>query len=92
MKIQAAIVLLLLSLAQCSIYDQYYAEAKLIAESMNIEQKIGQTIQANIEGVTEKEVTDPYEAVKLFLGSLLISGNAAPTTDGNLAKIPPLIE
>lgn len=37
-------------------------------------------------------MTNVDEAVTLGLGSLLISGNAAPTADGNLAKIPALIE
>jgi hypothetical protein len=43
------IVVLLCGLAhsQSSIYDQYYQEALKIAQSMTIEQKIGQTIQAN---------------------------------------------
>lgn len=87
MKAHILIAILLASLASASIYDQYYEEAKKIAEAMTLEQKIGQTIQADIQGITEKESTNPQEAADLFLGSLLVGGNAAPTTDGNLAKL-----
>ena len=55
---------------------------------MSLEQKIGQTIQADIQQFTEKQVTNPDKAIQYFLGSVLIAGNAAPTLDGNLAKIP----
>ncbi len=38
----------LLTLTKSSIYDQYYDECKKIAQAMTLEQKIGQTIQADI--------------------------------------------
>lgn len=50
MKLMRAIVclLIILTFANCSIYDQYYAEAQKIAESMTIDQKLGQIIQLNV--------------------------------------------
>lgn len=94
-KNQLALKLLILLVAlttvySASIYDQYYEEARRITEGMTLDQKIGQTIQADMEFITnrEKNITDPQEALKYNLGSLLISGNAAPTTDGNIARIP----
>ena len=54
MKYHLLIVALLLISTQGSIYDQYYADAKKIAEAMTLEEKIGQTIQADIQGITEK--------------------------------------
>lgn len=61
---------------------------------MTEDQLVGQTIQADFEAVTneEKQTTDPSQAVKLALGSLLISGMAAPTSDGNLARLPIITE
>lgn len=60
---------------------------------MTEEQLAGQTIQADFEAVTneEKQTTNPEEAVTLNLGSLLVSGTAAPTDNGNLAKIPLIV-
>lgn len=54
---------------------------------MSLEQKIGQTIQLTFEGITQKTTTQPSEALKYYLGSLLVNGGGAPTTDGNLAKL-----
>lgn len=54
---------------------------------MTLEQKIGQTIQLTFEGITEKQVTDPAQALKFALGSLLIGGDGAPSSDGNIAKM-----
>lgn len=94
-RLTPILLLALLSLGvRTSIYDQYYDECKKIAHAMSLEQKIGQTIQVDIEGITDKdkEITNPDDAIKYNLGSLLIAGNAAPTTDGNLAKIPSYID
>lgn len=44
----ALLALLLLAFARCSIYDQYYAEARKIAEAMTLDQKIGQTLLADM--------------------------------------------
>jgi cytochrome c oxidase assembly factor CtaG len=48
MKSIAAVIfvvaLIALAKAQSSIYDQYYQEALKIAQSMTIDQKIGQTL------------------------------------------------
>lgn len=58
MRKLAIIVLLTLlfsTLTSASIYDQYYEESKKIAQAMTLEQKIGQTIQADIEQFTEKD-------------------------------------
>lgn len=49
------IILLLTLFATSSIYDQYYDECKRIAQGMTLEQKIGQTIQADIEAISEKD-------------------------------------
>jgi beta-glucosidase len=59
---------------------------------MDIDQKIGQIIQLTFNGITEKGVTDPQEALKYYLGSLLIGGNAAPTPDGNMASLASYLE
>lgn len=61
---------------------------------MTIEQKIGQMIQADIESITnrEKQITDPNQALTWNLGGLMIFGDSAPTTDGNLATLPNAIE
>ena len=61
---------------------------------MTIEQKIGQMIQADIESITnrEKQINDPNQALTWSLGGLMIFGDSAPTTDGNLATLPNAIE
>jgi beta-glucosidase len=81
-----------LSPSDCSIYRQYYAEAYSIAAAMTLDQKIGQTIQLNFYGVTNRNNTDPAQAVKLHLGSLLIAGDGAPDVNGNLIAMPPMDE
>ena len=43
---------MILIIANCSIYDQYYEEAQKIAQSMTLDQKLGQMIQLNVEGIT----------------------------------------
>lgn len=47
-------ILLLITIANTSIYDAYISESKKIAQAMTLEQKIGQTIQLTFEGITEK--------------------------------------
>lgn len=61
---------------------------------MTLDQKIGQMIQADFRAITneERQVTTPEEAVTLALGSLLVNANAAPTENGNLARLPSLLE
>lgn len=77
------LVVLTISLAnaQTDIYSKYYAEARKIAEAMTLDQKIGQMTQLDMKALTneEKETTNADEAVTLALGSILISGSAAPT-------------
>jgi len=57
---------------------------------MTLDEKIGQMIQADFKAVTDElqQKTNPDEAVKLALGSLLISGMAIPTSSGDMARIP----
>lgn len=96
MKTALFLVLLLftLSYSQDSTYTKYYPECRKIVEAMTLEQKVGQTIQADIESITnkEKQNTDPNQAITWNLGGLMIVGDSAPTTDGNLATLPNAIE
>ena len=39
---------------------------------MSIDQKIGQIIQLDVEGITDNEKTNPQEAADLFIGSLFV--------------------
>lgn len=82
--------MLSLCVAQTDIFSKYYSECRKIAEAMTLNQKVGQMIQLDFKAITneERETTNPDEAVTLELGSLLISGDAAPTENGNLARIP----
>jgi hypothetical protein len=86
-------LLVLLSHSQTDIFSKNYKESRKIAESMTIDQLIGQMVQLTFGGITneEKETTNPEEAVTLALGSLLVEGNEAPTDNGNIAKIPGLL-
>ena len=61
---------------------------------MTLEQKVGQTLQVDIESITnrEKQQTDPNQAVTWALGGLMVPGDSAPTEDGNLATLPNFIE
>jgi beta-glucosidase len=85
-------LVLLLAIGQASIYGRYYAEAVKIAEAMSLDQRIGQTIQSDFYAITDKGVTDPAVAQSLHLGSLLVAGNGAPTSTGNMATLPNIIE
>lgn len=43
-----ACLLIILVIVNSSIYDQYYEEARKIAQSMTLDQKLGQIIQLNV--------------------------------------------
>ena len=82
-------LLVVLVSTQGDIYSKYYSDAKNIADGMSVEQLAGQMIAADFEAITDmdKETTYPDQAVSLGLGSLLISGLATPTSNGNIAKL-----
>lgn len=82
------VVCLLLAMSHESIYQKYYDEAYEIAAAMTIDQKIGQTIQADFYSLQKKNITDPADAIKFNLGSLLVGGNGAPDADGNMVIMP----
>jgi hypothetical protein len=69
---------ILLSLAQASIYQKYYDDAYKIAVAMSLDQKIGQCLQVDFNALNTKKGTDETEAIKLHLGSLLIGGDGTP--------------
>jgi hypothetical protein len=78
MKISIFIALLLITYVNSSLYDKYYQEAYTVAASMTLLQKIGQTVQVDVYGITEKNGTTNADAIKYALGSILISGNGCP--------------
>jgi hypothetical protein len=90
--ISIALIVLISTLAsaQADIFAQYYQQCRTIAEAMTLEQLAGQMIQADFEAISnaDTQTTDPNEAARLALGSLLVSGMATPTENGNLARIP----
>jgi hypothetical protein len=88
MKMKILAFLLVLVLAHASIYQKYYDEAYSIAAAMNVDQKIGQTVQLDFYAVSDKNGTDPVLASKWHLGSLLVGGNGAPDANGNLVILP----
>lgn len=47
------IVLSLTLCAQSKVFEEYYDEAYTIVKSMTLDQKIGQTIQLDFEGLTD---------------------------------------
>jgi hypothetical protein len=55
---------------------------------MTIDQKIGQTIQADFQTLTGKTGTDQSLALKYNLGSVLISGDGVPDANGNIVELP----
>lgn len=71
-----------------SIFQPYYAEAYKIAAAMTVDQKIGQVLQVDFNAITGKKGTDPEEAIKLNLGSLLVGGDGTPDENGNMVPIP----
>ena len=58
MKISIIVFLLLATITQQGIYQKYYDEAFQIAVAMNLNQKIGQTIQADFYSITRRNVTN----------------------------------
>jgi hypothetical protein len=91
MKILFLVLLVVFLQVNAGIYSGYYDEALKIAKAMTVEQKIGQTIQADFYALTSKGKTDYSEAVSLHLGSVLVGGNGAPTSSGDMADIHPLV-
>lgn len=84
-----SLLLTFLVCSQASIYQKYYDEAYEIASAMTLDQKIGQTIQADFFAITNKNKTDPTLAQKYHLGSLLVGGNGCPTATGDLEEFGP---
>ena len=84
MKISVFIILLLALYVNSAVFEKYYQEAYTIAASMNVDQKIGQTIQLDFYGLTGKTGTTSAEAIKFSLGSLLVGGNGCPDANGNM--------
>lgn len=82
------LVLALLTILHCGIYEKLYDEAEKITMAMSLEEKVGQTIQAEFGCVTSKGNTDPSAALKYYLGSVLINGDNVPDANGNLITIP----
>jgi hypothetical protein len=58
MKFKLFVLLCLLLVAQCSIYQKYYDEAYRIAVAMSLDQKIGQILQVEFEAFSAKNKTD----------------------------------
>lgn len=84
-----SILLLVLTLTSSSVFRDNYDEAYKIAMAMTDNQKIGQTMQVDFYAITtNKNITEPTEAIKNFFGSLLVGGDAAPNAEGNLVNIP----
>ena len=74
-------LLLVLAVSELDPYSRNLAESRKIAEAMSLEQLVGQMIAADFGAITDidKEITNPDEAVKLYLGSLLLTGIMIPT-------------
>lgn len=92
MKISLLILILFVFYVDASIYQKYYQEAYTIAASMNLEQKIGQTIQLDFYGLTGKNGTTSAGATKYNLGSVLVGGNGCPDANGNILYFDSLKE
>ena len=69
-------------------YQKYYNEAYKIAEAMTLDQKIGQTIQADLYSITHDDYTDPAMVEQYHFGSVLVGGNGCPDANGNLINMP----
>jgi hypothetical protein len=65
------------------IFNKYYPEAMAIAQSMTLDQKIGQTIQLDFYGLTKRNHTSDADAVKYAIGSILVGGDGCPDKNGN---------
>ena len=59
---------------------------------MNLQQKIGQTVQVDFYAMVTKNGTTSAEAIKLGLGSLLVSGNGCPDINGNMVAIDQIMK
>jgi hypothetical protein len=59
MKIKVVVftLVILLAIVDCSIYQKYYEEAYRIAAVMTLDEKIGQTVQLDFYGITDKNGT-----------------------------------
>jgi hypothetical protein len=84
----AVLLLMLLAIGNCTIYDKLYNEAYKITQAMTIDQKIGQTLQVDFSALTGKSGTDQALALKYFLGSVLIAGDGVPDANGNIVDLP----
>ena len=92
MKISILIALLLVSYVSSTVFEKYYQEAYTIAASMNLQQKIGQTIQVSFDALTGKNGTTSADAIKYALGSVLVGGNGCPDENGNMIALDLLKE
>ena len=77
-------ILGLLAFSNSSIYQKYYNEAYEIASAMTLDQKIGQTIQADFYSIASKNHTDLNLVTKHHFGSLLVGGDGCPDESGNM--------
>ena len=84
MKVSFVVIALLIIFVKAAVFDKHYDEAYNIAESMTLDQKIGQTIQVDFYAMHGKNGTSQDDAINLALGSLLIGGNGCPDENGNL--------
>lgn len=78
------VVVCLLVVSQATIYDKYYNEAYKVTQAMQLDHKIGQTIQADFAMLTTKTGTDQSLALKYSLGSVLAAGDGVPDASGNM--------
>lgn len=81
-------ILSLLTLLHCTIYEKLYVEAEKITMAMSLQQKVGQTIQAEFGCLATKGHIDPSVALKYSLGSVLVNGDNVPDANGDLIPIP----
>lgn len=82
------VLLTLVALTLAGIYEPYYQQAYQIAVAMSLDQKIGQCMQVDFSTFSHKNKSDPAQAIKLHLGSLLIGGDGMPNSDGDCIDIP----
>lgn len=85
MKIKGFTIIFLYFLVQVhsGVFLKYYPEAMTIAQSMTLDQKIGQTIQLDFYGLTKRNHTSDADAVKYAIGSILVGGDGCPDQNGN---------
>lgn len=87
-SLRLLLLISIIGIAHCSIYQKYYDEAYKITQAMTLDEKIGQTIQADFIQITNKNGTDPALALKYHMGSLLIAGDGVPDANGNVVELP----